>query len=139
MAKKKIGSKAVARKPSLYGKKGQKAIAQPEAPRAVLPLLAVCEPLDNRVVIEIDIADNKIGSIVLPTAAVDKPQTGTVIRVGPGRMKDGVLTPCVVKLRERVIFAKYAGMSLEGTAVRDGDRYIMMRDDDVLAKLPDGY
>lgn len=136
-----MAKKTLKRNTKLFGPKGAKAPKVEDVPKGPpkvdRPLLAVCTPLEDRVVIEIDQAIKKIGSIVLPDAATDKPQTGTIISIGPGRKdKDGNTIPMNVAKGERVIFAKYAGMSLEGTAVRDGEQYIMLRENDVLAKIP---
>lgn len=131
-----MAQKTLKRNPKLFGRKGAKA-PKVEAPSAAeVSLLSICQPLENRVVIEIDAAEKRIGNIVLPDSATDKPQTGKVIKIGPGRFRDGVHVPCTVVEGDRVIFAKYAGMSLEGAALKDGDKYIMLRDDDILAKIP---
>ena len=47
--------------------------------------------------------------IYLPDTAKEKPQEGTIVAVGPGRMEDGKLVPMTVKVDDNVLYAKYAG------------------------------
>lgn len=100
-------------------------------------ILARCVPLEDRVVIQIDsVAPVSAGGIVLPDSATEKPQTATVIKVGPGkRLGDGSIKPMHVAVGDRVIYAKYAGMSLESTAAVRDEQFLLLREDDILAKI----
>ena len=91
------------------------------------------EPLDDRVVVEPMEAEEKTkGGIVLPDTAQEKPQKGTVIAVGPGRVADdGKRIPPTVKKGDKVIYAKYGGMEVEA----DGKEYMILRESDILAKI----
>jgi chaperonin GroES len=91
------------------------------------------EPLDDRIVVEPMEAESKTkGGIVLPDTAKEKPQRGTVIAVGPGRVADdGKRIPMTVKKGDKVIYAKYGGMEVDA----DGKEYMILRESDVLAKI----
>jgi chaperonin GroES len=91
------------------------------------------EPLDDRVVVEPMEAESKTkGGIVLPDTAQEKPQRGTVISVGPGRVADdGKRIPMTVKKGNKIIYAKYGGMEVEV----DGKEYMILRESDILAKI----
>jgi chaperonin GroES len=72
------------------------------------------------------------GGIVLPDTAREKPQEGEVIAVGPGRMgEDGKRIPMDVKVGDKVVYAKYAGMELK----YEDEDYLVLRESDILAKL----
>jgi chaperonin GroES len=72
------------------------------------------------------------GGIVLPDTAQEKPQKGTVIAVGPGRVADdGKRIPPTVKKGDKVIYAKYGGSEIDV----DGKEYMILRESDVLAKI----
>ena len=91
------------------------------------------EPLDDRIVVEPMEAEEKTkGGIVLPDTAKEKPQKGTVISVGPGRVgDDGKRIPPTVKKGDKVIYAKYGGSEIDV----DGKEYMILRESDVLAKI----
>ncbi|MBE3097263.1 MAG: co-chaperone GroES [Planctomycetes bacterium] len=91
------------------------------------------EPLDDRIVVEPMEAESKTkGGIVLPDTAKEKPQKGTVISVGPGRVADdGKRIPPTVKKGDKVIYAKYGGSEIDV----DGKEYMILRESDVLAKI----
>ena len=89
------------------------------------------KPLSDRVMIEQESPESKTKSgIVLPDAAQEKPQTGKIIAVGPGRVTDeGNTVPVSLKVGDIVIFAKYGG-----TEIKDGDKeYLIVKESDVLA------
>lgn len=103
--------------------------------------LAVCEPLSNRVVIKRDDTANATGGgILLPENVGGKKQAGTVISVGPGRVtEDGRLVPMVLRIGDRVLVSGYAGLEILDSDVDQDSDYLIIREDDVLAKLPVGY
>ncbi len=90
-------------------------------------------PLDDRVVIEPNQAEERTaGGIVLPDAAQEKPQRGTVVAVGPGKLLDsGKRGELSVIIGDQVIFGKYSGSDIEV----DGEDLKILRESDILAKI----
>jgi chaperonin GroES len=90
-------------------------------------------PLDDRVVVEPHEAEQVTsGGIVLPDSAKEKPQRGTVVSVGPGKLLDsGDRGQLSVSVGDEVIFGKYAG-----TEIEVGGRDVkILRESDILAKV----
>jgi chaperonin GroES len=91
-------------------------------------------PLHDRVVIRRTEAadDNKVGSIVIPDSAKEKPQQGEVVAVGAGKLMEGGERSAVeVKPGDRILFGKYSGSEIKvGT-----DEYLILREDEILAVL----
>lgn len=87
-------------------------------------------PLDDRVVIKQSEAEDKTaGGIILPDTAKEKPQIGKVIAIGPGKLlKNGNRKEMSVKVRDKVIYAKYIGSEIE----IDGDKYVILQESDIL-------
>ena len=83
------------------------------------------KPLADRVLVLPAQAEEKVGGIIIPDTAKEKPQHGTVVAVGTGT-KDETMT---LKEGDRVLYGKYAGTELE----HEGTRYLIMRQSDVLA------
>ncbi len=90
-------------------------------------------PLDDRVVIEPMAAEETTaGGIVLPDAAQEKPQRGTVVAVGPGKLLDsGERGELSVSVGDEVIYGKYGGTEIEV----DGRDVKILRESDILAKV----
>jgi len=90
-------------------------------------------PLDDRVVVEPVEADEiTSGGIVLPSSAKEKPQRGTVVAVGPGKLLDsGQRGDLSVTVGDEVIYGKYGGTDIEV----DGDEVKILRESDILAKV----
>ncbi len=90
-------------------------------------------PLDDRVVVEpIEAEETTAGGIVLPDTAKEKPQRGTVIAVGPGRLLDsGNRGELSVAVGDEVIYGKYGGSDIEV----DGEEVKILRESDILAKV----
>ncbi|MEY3175998.1 MAG: 10 kDa chaperonin [Planctomycetota bacterium] len=90
-------------------------------------------PLDDRVVVRpMEAEERTAGGIVLPDAAREKQQRGTVIAVGPGRLLDsGERCPVSVKVGDQVLFGKYGGTEIEV----DGEDVKILRESDILAKI----
>lgn len=88
-------------------------------------------PLDDRIVVEQSQAEEKTaGGIVLPDTAKEKPQRGTVVAVGPGRLLDsGERGKPSVKIGDEVFYGKYAGSDVEV----NGHKYVILKESDVLA------
>jgi len=90
-------------------------------------------PLDDRIVVEPMEAEEKTaGGIVLPDTAKEKPQRGTVLAVGPGKLLDnGQRGEISVAVGDQVIYGKYTGSEVE----IDGREVKIVRESDVLAKV----
>jgi chaperonin GroES len=91
------------------------------------------KPLGDRIVVRREEAEEKTsGGIVLPDSAKNKPQKGTVIAVGPGKMlKDGSRRNLQVKKGDKILFTTWAGDEFKGKTT--GDNILLMREEDVLA------
>ena len=91
------------------------------------------KPLGNRVVVQASDEDDQVssGGIYIPDTAKEKPQEGTVVAVGPGKLADdGKRIPMEVAVGDTVIYSKYAG-----TEYKEGDEeYLVLREDDILFK-----
>ncbi len=87
-------------------------------------------PLDDRIVVKQSEAEEKTsGGIILPDTAKEKPQIGTVIAVGPGKLLDnGKRSQMSVKVKDEVFYAKYIGNEVEV----DGENFVILRESDVL-------
>lgn len=85
------------------------------------------KPLADRVLVLPAPAEEKVGGIIIPDTAKEKPQRGRIIVVGQGT-KDETM---VLKENDIVLYGKYAGTELE----YEGEKYLIMRQSDVLAVL----
>ena len=90
-------------------------------------------PLDDRVVVEPNEAEEvTAGGIVLPDTAKVKPQRGTILCVGPGKLLDsGERGRLSVSVGDEVIYGKYSGMEIEV----EGQEVKILRESDILAKV----
>jgi chaperonin GroES len=91
------------------------------------------KPLYDRIVVKrIEEEEQKIGGIIIPDTAKEKPQEGEVIAVGAGRvLENGERQAPDVEVGDKILFGKYSG-----TEVKYGDEeYLIMREDDILAKI----
>lgn len=70
-------------------------------------------------------AEEKVGGIIIPDTAKEKPQRGKVVAVGNGTKDEEM----ILKVGDEVLYGKYAGTELEN----EGEKYLMMRQSDVLA------
>ena len=95
-----------------------------------------CRPLHDRIIVQrIDEGEQKIGGIIIPDSAKEKPQQGKVISAGDGKVKDdGKRIPLDVKAGDTILFGKYSGQEIK----LDGEEYLIMREDEVLAVLEGG-
>ena len=91
------------------------------------------KPLGERVVIEVAESDVKTASgIVLPDTAKEKPENGTVVAVGAGKLLDnGERAAMEVKVGDGVIFSKYSGSEVKV----EGKDYLIVRESDILAVI----
>ena len=90
-------------------------------------------PLHDRIIVQrLDEGEQKIGGIIIPDTAKEKPQQGKVIAVGKGKVKeDNSRQPLDVKDGDTILFGKYSGQEIK----IDGEDYLIMREDEVLAIL----
>ena len=91
------------------------------------------KPLGDRIVVKVvEELERTKGGIVLPDTAKEKPQKGTVLAVGDGRLtKDGNRVPFQVAKGDKVIFSSYAGSEIK----IEGQEYMLMDEADILAIL----
>ena len=87
-------------------------------------------PLHDRLIIQrLEEGEQKVGGIIIPDSAKEKPQQGKVIAAGNGKSKDdGTRIPLDVKAGDLILFGKYSGQEIK----LDGEEYIIMREDEVL-------
>ena len=91
------------------------------------------KPLFDRIVVQrLEEEAVTAGGIFLPDAAKEKRNEGKVVSVGTGKvMDDGSVIPLELKGGEHILFGKYAGSEIE----LEGNNYLVMREDEVLAIL----
>jgi chaperonin GroES len=89
------------------------------------------KPLADRVVIEVvEEKEKKVGGIIMPDSAKEKPQQGKVVAVGKGKRSDsGELIDMEVNVGDTVLFSKYSGTEIK----IDQKEYLVMRESDLLA------
>ncbi|MGQ9509787.1 MAG: co-chaperone GroES [Thermodesulfobacteriota bacterium] len=90
-------------------------------------------PLHDRIIVKrLEEEEKTKGGIIIPDTAKEKPIEGRVIAVGDGKIKEnGTKIPMEVKKDDRILFSKYAGTEVK----IDGEEYLIMKEDDVLAIL----
>jgi chaperonin GroES len=93
-------------------------------------------PLHDRVIVRrLDEGEQKIGRIIIPDTAKEKPQQGKVVAVGNGKLNDeGQRIPLDVKAGDLILFGKYTSQEVK----LDGEEYLIMREDEVLAVIDGG-
>ncbi|RUL58677.1 co-chaperone GroES [Prevotella koreensis] len=85
------------------------------------------KPLADRVLILPASAEEKIGGIIIPDTAKEKPLHGTVVAAGNGTKEEEM----ILKEGDEVLYGKYSGSELE----HDGKKYLIMKQSDVLAVI----
>ena len=87
-------------------------------------------PLHDRILVQrIEEGEQKVGGIIIPDSAKEKPQQGKVVAVGNGKVKDdGGRIALDVKVGDRILFGKYSVSDIK----LDGEEYLIMREDEVL-------
>ena len=93
-------------------------------------------PLHDRIIVQrLEEGEQKVGGIIIPDTAKEKPQQGKVIAAGSGKTKDdGKRVPLDVRTGDLILFGKYSGQEIK----LDGEDYLIMREDEVLAVLEGG-
>ena len=93
-------------------------------------------PLHDRLIVRrLEEGEQKIGGIIIPDTAKEKPQQGKVIAAGNGKVNDdGKRVPLDVKAGDLILFGKYTSQEVK----LDGEEYLIMREDEVLAVIDGG-
>ena len=93
-------------------------------------------PLHDRLIVRrLEEGEQQIGGIIIPDSAKEKPQRGTVIAVGNGRVnKNGTRVPLDVKAGDLILFGKYTSQEVK----LDGEEYLVIREADLLAIMTNG-
>ena len=88
-------------------------------------------PLHDRILVQrLEEGEQQVGGIIIPDSAKEKPQRGTVVAAGAGKVNDeGKRVAMAVKTGDTVLFGKYSGQDIKF----DGVDYLIMKEDDVLA------
>jgi chaperonin GroES len=87
-------------------------------------------PLRDRVLVtRLEEQEQRVGGIIIPDTAKEKPQQGKVVAAGSGRVNDkGVVQPLDIKVGDTVLFGKYSGTEIK----IEGQDYLILREDEVL-------
>ncbi len=90
-------------------------------------------PLHDRIIIKrLEEGEQKVGGIIIPDTAKEKPQQGKVIAAGAGKVKDdGTRQLPDVKAGDLILFGKYSGQEIK----LDGEDYLIMKEDEVLGVI----
>jgi chaperonin GroES len=93
-------------------------------------------PLHDRLIVRrLEEGEQHVGGIIIPDTANEKPQRGTVIAAGNGKVNDdGTRVPLDVKAGDVILFGKYTSQEVK----LDGEEYLIMREDEVLAVIGGG-
>ena len=86
-------------------------------------------PLDDRIVVQPEAAEETTaGGLIIPDSAKEKPQRGTVVAVGGGKVENGTKVDMTVKEGDTVLYGKYAGTEI----TIGGEDVLIMRESDIL-------
>ena len=90
-------------------------------------------PLRDRILVtRLEEGEQRIGGIIIPDSAKEKPQQGKVVAVGRGRINDkGDIFPLDVKVGDTVLFGKYTGTDIKV----DNVEYLILREEEVLGVI----
>jgi chaperonin GroES len=90
--------------------------------------MAKIKPLGDRVVVRPKPAEEKTESgLYIPDSAKEKPQKGTIVAIGPGRVENGTKIDLTVEEGDEVLYGKYAGTEV----TIDGEEMLIMRESDI--------
>lgn len=94
--------------------------------------MASIKPLGDRVLVKADAAEEVTSSgLYIPDTAKEKPQQGTIVAVGPGKVENGNKIEMSVKEGDNVLYGKYAGTEV----TLNGEEFLIMRESDVVGIL----
>ena len=133
------GAKAAPAKPA--ARAAQKTAAPASAGRGAAPTpptggkqgMAKVRPLRDRVLVKrIEEQEQKVGGIIVPDTAKEKPQQAEVVAVGSGRvLENGQREPLAVKAGDKVLVGKWSGTEVK----LDGTEYLILKEDEILGIL----
>ncbi len=91
------------------------------------------KPLGDRILVKpVEVEEEKIGGIIIPDTAKEKPQEGEIVAVGPGKMlESGERQAMSVKVGDKILYGKYSSTEIK----YGGEEYLIMREDDILAVI----
>jgi chaperonin GroES len=91
------------------------------------------KPLRDRVLVRrLEEDEQKVGGIIVPDTAKEKPQKAEIIAVGTGRVLDsGEKVPLTVKAGDQVLVGKWSGTDIK----IDGEEYLILKEDEILGVL----
>ncbi len=90
--------------------------------------MTMIKPLSDRVVVKAQDAEEQTASgLFIPDSAKEKPQRGTIVAVGPGRIENGAKIAMTVSEGDTVLYGKYSGTEI----TLGGDDYMIMRESDI--------
>ena len=91
------------------------------------------QPLADRVLVKRldDDGEQKVGGIIIPDTAKEKPQEAEVVAVGPGRIDEGKRVALEVKKGDKVLIGKYSGTEVK----LDGEEHLILREEEILAVI----
>ena len=91
--------------------------------------MTMIKPLSDRVVVRAEEAEEMTSSgLYIPDSAKEKPQRGTVVSVGPGKVENGTKIEMTVKEGDTVLYGKYSGTEI----TLESEEYLIMRESDIL-------
>jgi chaperonin GroES len=95
-------------------------------------IMAGIKPLGDRVLVKPDLAEEKTASgLFIPDTAKEKPQRGTVVAVGAGKVENGTKIDMTVKAGDKVLYGKYSGTEVS----INGEELMIMRESDILGVI----
>jgi len=91
------------------------------------------KPLRDRVLVRrLEESEEKVGGIIIPDTAKEKPQQAQVMAVGSGRiLENGTRVPLAVKAGDKVLLGKWSGTDV----TIDGKEYLILKEDEILGIL----
>lgn len=91
-------------------------------------------PLYDRILVQRDEEETMLsGGIIIPDGSTDKPDNGTILAVGHGRLlESGTIVPMIVKVGDRIAFHKYAGSEIK----IDSEKRLIMNESEVFGIYP---
>ena len=95
--------------------------------------MAKVRPLRDRVMVRrLEEKEQKVGGIIVPDTAKEKPQQAEVVAVGSGRvLENGTTVPLTLKAGDRVLVGKWSGTDVK----IDGEDYLILKEDEILGVL----
>jgi chaperonin GroES len=121
-------------KPSAKDKAGRSTEARPApSPSGGKKKMLNVKPLRDRVLVRrLEEAEEKVGGIIIPDTAKEKPQQAEVVAVGSGRiLENGTRVPLSVKAGDKVLLGKWSGTDVK----IDGTEYLILKEDEILGVI----